>query len=218
MLYSRVLITFWNIIPDRFRAFFYFISVFMVIKPHRIINLKVIIIIVSSLLSILLFSCERKIDTIKKSEILTLPSVTARGASTLFTDSGKIQLVMTFPVMETYNNNESPYSEFRSGITVSFYDGKDEPVGYASSKYARYTDKKKLWELKDSVIIVNENKDMLETDQLFWDQEKNLIYTDRLVRMTNEDQTVIGTGFESDPRLEVKKIKNVSATIYLKEE
>lgn len=190
----------------------------MVSISRRIISLNVITIIVSSLVSILLFSCERKIDTIKKSEILTLPSVTARGASTLFTDSGKIQLVMTFPVMETYNNDDSPYSEFRSGITVSFYDGKNEPVGYASSKYARYTDKKKLWELKDSVIIVNENKDKLETDQLFWDQDKNLIYTDRLVKITNEDQTVIGTGFESDPRLEKRKIKNVSATIYLKEE
>jgi len=180
--------------------------------------LKVIIITIISIVSLLLFSCKRKIDTIKKSEILTLPSVTARGASTLFTDSGKIQLVMVFPVMETYNNDESPYSEFRSGIRVEFYDGQAEPSGYASSKYARYTDKKKLWELKDSVLIVNENKDMLETDQLFWDQEKNLIYTDRLVRITNEDQTVIGTGFESDPRLEKRKIKNVSATIYLKEE
>ena len=85
-------------------------------------------------------------------------------------------------------------------------------------RQARYTDKKKLWELKDSVIIVNENKDRLETDQLFWDQDKNLIYTDRLVKITNEDQTVIGTGFESDPKLEKRKIKNVSATIYLKEE
>ena len=180
--------------------------------------MKVFIIIVFSIGSIFIFSCERKIDTIKKSEILTLPSVTARGASTLFTDSGKIQLVMTFPIMETYNNVESPYSEFRSGIMVEFYDGQAEPVGYASSKYARHTDKKKLWELKDSVIIVNENKDRLETDQLFWDQDKNLIYTDRLVKITNEDQTIIGTGFESDPKLEKRKIKNVSATIYLKEE
>lgn len=68
------------------------------------------------------------------------------------------------------------------------------------------------------MVIVNETNDRLETDQLFWDQEKDLIYTDRLVKITNEDQTVIGTGFESDSRLEKRKIKNVSATIYLKEE
>jgi len=59
---------------------------------------------------------------------------------------------------------------------------------------------------------------MLETEQLFWDQEKDLIYTERLVKITNEDQTVIGTGFESDSKLNKRKIKNVSATIYLREE
>ena len=125
---------------------------------------------------------------------------------------------MTFSIMETYNNDDSPYSEFKQGIKVNFYEGKDEPVGTASAKYAKYTDKKKLWELKDSVVVVNETNDKLETEQLFWDQEKDQIYTDRFIKITNEDHTVMGTGFESDPRLTRRKIKNVTATIYLKDE
>jgi hypothetical protein len=36
--------------------------------------------------------------------------------------------------------------------------------------------------------------------------------------MTNEDQTVIGTGFESDTHLNRRRIKNISGTIYLKNE
>lgn len=164
------------------------------------------------------FSCSKKIDTIKKSEILTLPSVTVKNFRTVFSDSGKIQLIMTSPLMETYNNNDSPYSEFRSGIEVAFYEGHDKPVATAFAKYAKYTDKKKLWELKDSVVVVNETNDKLETEQLFWDQEKDIIYTERFVKITNEDQTVIGTGFESDPRLNRRKIKDVTATIYLRDE
>ena len=167
---------------------------------------------------VLLMSCERKIDTIKKDDVLLLPSVTAKNSSTVFTDSGKVQLVMTFALMESYSNIEQPYSEFRSGIKVVFYEGKNEPAGTVYAKYARYTDKKKLWELKDSVVVVNESNDMLETEQLFWDQEKDMIYTDRFIKITNEDQTVMGTGFESDHRLTRRKIKNVTATIYLKEE
>ena len=189
----------------------------MVIKSCRIISLKLII-FTAIVFSLIVLSCERKIEKIQKSEIATLPAFTAKGAKAVFTDSGKMQLVLTFPIMETYNKEDSQYSEFRSGITVNFHDGQTEPVGFASSKYAKYTDKKKLWELRDSVVIINETNDRLETEQLFWDQEKDLIYTDRLVKITNEDQTVIGTGFESDSRLEKRKIKNVSATIYLKEE
>ncbi len=170
------------------------------------------------LLVISLLSCERKIDTIKKDVVLLLPSITAKNSTTVFTDSGKVQLVMSFDIMESYNNAEEPYSEFKSGIKAFFYDGHPEPAGTVFAKYAKYIDKKKLWELKDSVVVVNESSDKLETEQLFWDQEKDLIYTDRFIKITNEDQTVMGTGFESDHRLTRRKIKNVTATIYLKEE
>ncbi len=170
------------------------------------------------ILSAVFSACERKLDTIKNADVLLLPSLTAKNSTTVFTDSGKIQLIMSFEIMESYNNVEQPYSEFRSGIRVSFFEGNDTPAGTVFSKYARYMDKKKLWELKDSVVVVNEANERLETEQLFWDQEKDLIYTDRFITITSEDQTVMGTGFESDHRLTRRKIKNVKATIYLKEE
>lgn len=179
---------------------------------------KITFLSASVLVIVSLSACERKIDTIKKDDVLLLPSVTAKNSNTVFTDSGRIQLIMSFAIMESYNNIEQPYSEFKSGIKVIFYDGHDEPVGTVYSKYAKYTDKKKLWELKDSVVVVNESNDKLETEQLFWDQEKDMIYTDRFIKITNEDQTVMGTGFESDHRLTRRKIKNVTATIYLREE
>jgi len=162
-------------------------------------------------------ACERKLPTVNKTEILNLPSQVVRNDTTVYTDSGRIQLIMTTPLMERYTDNDSPYSEFRSGIRVTFYDGGKDPVGSATANYARYTEKKKLWELRDSVVVVNETNDKLETEQLFWDQEKELIYTDRFVEITNEDQTVRGIGFESDTRLRKRKIRNVTATIYLEE-
>ena len=194
-----------------------------------------IFILSTSVSAILSFSsCDRKMDIIMKAEVLSLPSITAKNSTTVFTecdsqfpgqkekesfiDSCRIQLIMSFPLMETYNNVESPYSEFRSGIEVAFYDGHEKPAGTVYAKYAKYTDKKKLWELKDSVVVVNETSDTLETEQLFWDQEKDQIYTDRFIKITGEDQTVMGTGFESDHNLTKRKIKNVTATIYLKNE
>ena len=164
-----------------------------------------------------LSSCETKVETIKKSEILSLPSMTNRDISTVYADSGKVQLIMRTPLIETYNNEDSPYSEFRKGIFVVFYEGKKDSAGYATAKYAKYTDKKKLWELRDSVVVVNGSNDRLETEQLFWDQEKDLIYTDRFVKIINEDQTLMGTGFESDIKLNRRKIKSPSGPIYLKD-
>jgi LPS export ABC transporter protein LptC len=171
------------------------------------------------IIAVVLISCVKKVDKIKNSEILTLPTITVKNTRSVLNDSGKVQLIMSFPLMETYNNTDAPYSEWRMGIEVLFYDGKKDSVGRVTAKYARYIDKKKLWELKDSVVVVNFESDYkLETEQLFWDQQKDIIYNDRFVKFSNEDQSVFGNGFESDSRLNKRKIKNVSGPIYLRDE
>jgi LPS export ABC transporter protein LptC len=160
-------------------------------------------------------SCDKKLETIRKSDIESLPSQTVKEFTTTYTDSATKQLVMSSPLMERYTNRKEPYLEFRLGVKVVFYDGKKDPVGTLTSKYARYDENKKLWELKDSVIAVNERNEVMETELLYWDQDKELVYTDRFVRMTSEDQIVMGTGFQSDPRFMEWHIRNVSASFYI---
>jgi len=174
--------------------------------------------IVILILPLIVLSCENKVDFFPKSDLLALPSLSVKDFETVYTDSGRLELVMSAPLMEEYNNNKSPYHEFRSGIKVVFYDGRKEPAGSVTAKYAKYTKTNSLWELRDSVVVINEGNDKLETEVLYWDEPKNLIFSDRFVKITNEDQIVMGTGFESDPRLNKRKIKKVSATIYLKDE
>jgi len=163
-------------------------------------------------------SCEKKNIKYEKIDILTLPSQTARDFTTTYTDSGKMELVFSAPIMERYEKTEDPYSEFKSGIKVEFHDGHIQPVASVTSRYAIYHENKKLWELQDSVVAINEAGEKLETELLFWDQNKELIYTDRFVKITTEDQIVQGYGLESDPRLSRRRIKNLSATIYINEE
>jgi LPS export ABC transporter protein LptC len=190
-----VLISFWNIM-------------------RRKNNLTVLLII----LSICIISCEKKPVSYEKIDILTLPSQTAIDFTSTYTDSGKIQLIFSAPLMERYEKTETPFSEFRSGINVSFYDGHKNPAASVTAKYAKYNEKINLWELQDSVIAINEAGEKLETELLFWDQKKELIYTDRFVKITTEDQIMQGYGLESDPRLSKRRIKNLSATIYINEE
>jgi len=163
-------------------------------------------------------SCEKKIGTIEKLDVLTLPALTVKNFETIFTDSGKIQMILSAPLMESFDKTDPAYSEFRSGLKVLFYDGHTEPTASVTAKYAKYTDSKNLWELQDSVVAINEAGEELETELLFWDQKKALIYTDRFVKITTEDQIIQGYGLESDPRLSKRRIKNLSATIYVRDE
>ncbi len=163
-------------------------------------------------------SCDKKVDVIPVSDIQNLPSSSTRNLNLVLNDSGLVQLTMTAPLLEQYENTENPWSEFREGIVVTFFDGKRDAQGVVKSKYAKYLHTEKIWELKDSVEVVDNKNVKLETELLYWSQEKDMIYTDRFVKLTDEDQIMTGMGFESDSHLRVKKIKKVWAIIYLSEE
>jgi LPS export ABC transporter protein LptC len=162
---------------------------------------------------IIVVSCETKIPVIPKSDLLSLPSVTAKDFYTVVNDSGRKQLILSAPLMEQYEKADPPFYEFKSGIKVVIYNGKENPVGTVTSKYAKCTSNN-LWELRDSVVVINENNDKLETELMFWNQEKDRIYTDRFVKITEENLISQGIGFESDSHLTNRRIFKVTAIIY----
>ena len=157
-------------------------------------------------------------NIIKEFDISNLPSLTVKYDTTVYVDSGRVVLRMTFPIMEQYDNSENPYYEFKMGLYVDFFDRDKNPSGSISAKYAKYAENANLWELRDSVVVINEYQEKLETESLFWDDTKDLIYTNEFVRLTSEDQIIEGTGFDSDSQLRRRSIKRVSATIYINEE
>ena len=67
-------------------------------------------------------------------------------------------------------------------------------------------------------MVINEKYEKLETELLFWNQEKDHIYTDRFVKITNEDEVIQGIGFESDSHLLSRKILKVTAEITMPDE
>ena len=125
--------------------------------------------------------------------------------------------MLSAPLVEKYDKAEPPYAEFRNGIKVVFYNGKDSAQAKVTSRYAKCTNNN-LWELRDSVVVVNDKDERLETELLYWNQEKDLIYTDRFVKITSEDQLTQGIGFQSDSHLNRRKIMKVTGTYTLKNE
>lgn len=158
-------------------------------------------------------SCtDNKIEIVRDTNIQNLPTQTGIDIETVYSDSGMLQIIMSTPLIERYTTMDPPYSEFKNGIKLFFYEGKEEPEATLSAKYAKFHEDKKLWELRDSVVAVSDRK--LETELLYWDQVKDLVYTERFVKITSEDETVMGTGFESNSRFDSYTIKNTSMTIY----
>lgn len=166
----------------------------------------------------LFFSCRDNIEIVNTSLDENTPTQIAENFVTSYTDSALLQVRMEAPLMKYYGKMENPYSDFPEGVIVYFYDGQDQPSGHISANFGRYYEADHLWEVRDSVVALNEKNELLETELLFWDERKELIYTDKFVKITQQDQIIRGYGLESDPRFYKWTIKNVTATLYLDDE
>jgi len=168
--------------------------------------------------SAFLLSCEKKELVVKDLQIKSLPTLSARNVETMYSDSGKVTMVLRTPQIQQFSSVDNPYTLFPEGLKVLFYDKQTEPQASISSKYARYTEDDKVWELRDSVVAVSNNGEILETELLFWNEPKDKIWSDRFVRFTQGDQIIMGTGFESDTRFSNWTIKNVTGNLYIENE
>lgn len=166
-----------------------------------------------------LSSCEEKAPVISDPAIIQdLPSLTAHNFETIYTDSGKVQLILVSPLLEHYSDEQNPRNVFPKGLKATIYNGSPTPKSVITSHTAVYTERDKLWELRDSVVVIREDGSILETELLYWNEAKEKVYSDRFVKITNKDQIILGTGYEYDLRTGGYVIANISGTLSLNNE
>lgn len=114
--------------------------------------------------------------------------------------NGTLTYRMTTPLMERYELADEPFTEFTKGIKVETYNDSTQIVESALiADYAHYDETKKLWEARGNVVANNYVGDrVLYTEQLFWDEGADKIYSDKLVRVRDGKSKHNGVGFESD--------------------
>jgi LPS export ABC transporter protein LptC len=89
--------------------------------------------------------------------------------------------------LEAFRKVKEPYLKFPKGLHVYFYNDSLKVNAEVSSKYAIYKENKKLWEADNDVIVLNNKGEKLNTEQLFWDENKQIIYSDKYCKITRPD-------------------------------
>ncbi|HHJ11103.1 MAG TPA: LPS export ABC transporter periplasmic protein LptC [Bacteroidetes bacterium] len=145
----------------------------------------------------------------------TLPSQTIRDLTTIYMDTGRVQMILKAPLVNYYSEREEPVMIFPGGIHVDFYDKNGQVETRLQAGHAIYYQKKNLWEARDSVFAMNSTGERLDAEILFWDITKKRIYSDKFVRITTPDEIIFGEGFESDQAFNDWNINNVRGTVYL---
>jgi LPS export ABC transporter protein LptC len=156
-------------------------------NEHKIFSIKKIFLLT---LGILFFftGCEK---SLKQSDVIiiqdSLPQITIHHIEASYSDSGFVQMKLISPLLEKYKSKKEPYTEFTKGIFVYFYDEFHNKISSLKADYAIYKSKQDIWEYKGNVELINEDGEILKTEHLFAEKEKEKIYSEKLVTINYPD-------------------------------
>lgn len=147
----------------------------------------------------------------------TLPGLTATKITTVISDSGITRYRIYTDKWDIFDKAVEPYWEFPKGLHFEQFAKNLSVSATFSSQYARYYESKKLWEFKGKVRAINLKGEMFETELLYWDENRQLIYSDKFMRVTRPTMVISGVGFEANQSLTRWRVVNAQGPIYLDE-
>ncbi len=171
------------------------------------------------LLSVMLPSCRNDVQAVLSLDVVdTLPEVTARDVEIYYSENARVQIKLVSPHLVS-KDEEEPLLIFPEGFTVFFYDTAMNLKSSITADYGISYEKKKLMEARYNVIVENVDKgERLNTEELFWDREKQQIYSNKFVRLTTGEQVVTGDGLTSQEPFDEILITNPKGLLEIKEE
>ena len=132
-----------------------------------------------------------------------------------YSDSSVVRIKLEAPKQLEFENNDR---EFKDGIYLEFY----EPDGSLSSNlranYCYYYAKEDKWRALGDVIVKNiANNEQLNTEELFWIPDDEIVYTNKFVRIETEGEIYMGEGMEAKQDFSWWRIEHSRGTIDLNE-
>ncbi|MBN2814536.1 MAG: LPS export ABC transporter periplasmic protein LptC [Bacteroidales bacterium] len=168
-----------------------------------------------------IFSCKNDIETIQAlTTELDMPDFSAYNVEMTQTDSGRLTGKVFAPEVNQFVRKEDPYYEFPAGMRAVFYNRNGEAYSYIEARYAIWYNKRQIWEARNQVVAENQREGKkVETEQMFWDQKEERIYSDKFTRVTNADGVFVGeNGFDARQDLSSFRMNGYSGKINITEE
>lgn len=161
---------------------------------------------------LLLTACENSQEELEALSKNRIAVEEAKFIESYLSQGGKMKAKLTAPVMNRYQT-DSPYIEFPSNLHVDFYNDSLQVQSELFSKYGRYRETEQKVFLRDSVLVFNNRKDTLKCEELWWDQNKEIFYTDKDVQIHQPDKIIFGKGLEADQSFNWYLIKQITGQV-----
>lgn len=179
--------------------------------------------VVLSLFMILLFiSCrnETKDQVTFVFDKETIPIINTDSVTMLISDSGMVKYKVITKTWKMFDEASEPFWLFPDKLYLEQYDSLfNTVVTLRADTVWRYISDN-LWKMRGNVFIRNFQNKTFESEEIFWDQQKQRIYSNKPVTIKSPNEaTIIADDFESNQQMTQIKMKNVKAPeLYLNED
>jgi LPS export ABC transporter protein LptC len=149
-----------------------------------------------SISGLIILSCTNRVaDVNKLFETHEMSVEIAKDIHMLYSDSARVKVSVEAPVLKRQLNAAEPTDEFPEGVYVEFYRSLNNPESWLESKYAIRYDREGIIIARDSVVLYNKSNEKIESSELIWDENEQIIYTDKFVRITQPEKGDTSYGY-----------------------
>jgi LPS export ABC transporter protein LptC len=148
---------------------------------------------------LMLMSCMKKefdLDTLRAPRDYSTEEAT--DVDVTYSDSAIVRVRIKGPLLRRYVYRFRVEEEFPEGVHVTFFDGNGHATAWLSAKYAIRKPQDHQTIVRDSVVLINTHGEKIEGLELIWDENEELITTDKFVKITRPDEIIYSRGFRSN--------------------
>ncbi len=129
------------------------------------------------------------------------PDESAENMTITVSDSGRVNFVLSTPMMNRYYGEDSTFTDFPKGVKVTSFNDYGERQAIITAEYANQLNNSFYRAEKHVVIYDIASGDSVITEEVVWDQRSHKIYSDKQVKQVKSDGSVnYGDGFTADER------------------
>src|SRR5690606_33789870 len=142
----------------------------------------------------------------------------ARDIEDIYTDSSYLLLALKAPLLRRTYSRFAVIEEFSEGLNVTFYDKTGIPRSWLKGDYGVRDQTNRRVTVQQNVLLYNDAGERIEGPELIWDERNKEIYTDRFVKITRADGSVIYSyGFKSNERFTRYELNAISGDMGVEE-
>ncbi len=144
------------------------------------------------------------------------PDIQIEQMKSYYLSSNKLKIKIEAPESDFYfKDRRNPYMEFPKGLSAVFYNEDMKPISTINANFAVYYQKQKLWKISGNVVVVNEAGAKLKTQELYYDEQNEQIFSIKFVEVYDTSGSVLRGkgGFVSNLQFTRYEFKNVDGII-----